>query len=925
MALAAMNKYIGQLFGVRVRELSRIVPLTTAYGLVMGSLYMLKPVRNALFLDRLGVEQLPYVLMLVALVGGGAALLFSRLASAFRLDRLVLGTFLLLILCLLGFWLALPLGWSWLYYLFYTWVNLYGLMATSLLWLMANAVFNAREGRRLFGLIGTAGIVGAVVGGAFTSWIAPIVGTENLLLVCAGVLAVALLFLYPLRAREATDTSRDEGEDTGVLSLIGRTELLQLLGGMAAMVAIVAAIIDVQFNHIVNEVFVSKDEKTAFFGQFFAYLSAFAFLFQVMVTPRVLRRLGVIPALLFLPASMALGSAAVLLGPGLTAAVLVKLGDGGFRHSIHRSATELLYLPVPREIKRRTKVLLDTTVDNVATGLGALVVLVALHGLGLSYQHLSYLSLGLIALWLVVVGRGRRVYVDAFRQAIDRREIDLSDYTVDIAEAATLDGLVNALASPQAGRVVYALEMLAPVRAARLVEPVVELLSHVDVEVRCGALRVLANQTDIGVSLSRIEELVGDDDLRVRVEALHILCQHGEGDRTQLLRQALASPDRKRRGAAVGCIAEHGSEDEHELVDEASVRELLVHESENPEEAAGELADRVQAARIIGALPEPGSRPYLREVMRQLKASQEVPVVLQTIESLGQQRDPEHVPWLLERLRDWRYRRAARVALAGYGAAVLPEMRSQLKDEQLDVLTRSRASRVVADIPEQASVDLLVECLDVAGPQLQYRLIKSLSKLRSARPDLDFDDPRLDAALRETAESYCSLFQVLRQLESDPSTAGARLLVKAMREKQMVNLERIFRFLGLTHPAQDMYNAYLGYVSGEPRTRASALEFLDNVLSRELQELLVPLLDASSPEAVASHGERHFGTHLRTRQEAIGFLLRSSDPWLRACAAYASSGTDPGESWDGARAMRHDPDPVVRETVDLVLRQATGR
>ena len=43
-----------------------------------------------------------------------------------------------------------------------------------------------------------------------------------------------------------------------------------------------------------------------------------------------------------------MGSAAVLLVPGLAAAVLVKLGDGGFRHSIHRSATELLYLPVFR-------------------------------------------------------------------------------------------------------------------------------------------------------------------------------------------------------------------------------------------------------------------------------------------------------------------------------------------------------------------------------------------------------------------------------------------------------------------------------------------------------------------------------------------------------------------------------------------------
>ena len=145
-----------------------------------------------------------------------------------------------------------------------------------------------------------------------------------------------------------------------------------------------------------------------------------------------------------------------------------------------------------------------------------------------------------------------------------------------------------------------------------------------------------------------------------------------------------------------------------------------------------------------------------------------------------------------------------------------------------------------------------------------------------------------------------------------------------MREKQALDLERIFRFLGLAHSAHDMYNAYLGYESGEPRTRASALEFLDNVLSRELKELLVPLLDAGSPEDVFQHGALYFGTRLDSRDGALDFLLHSSDPWLRACAAYGLDTTSRG-STERARAMRRDPDPVVRETVDLVLRQATGR
>ena len=107
---------LARLFGVRRRELPRIVPLASAYGLVLASLYILKPARNALFLDGIGIERLPYVLMLVALIGGGTALLFTRFTAAIRLDRLILATFVVSICFLIAFRLLLPLGYSWSFY-----------------------------------------------------------------------------------------------------------------------------------------------------------------------------------------------------------------------------------------------------------------------------------------------------------------------------------------------------------------------------------------------------------------------------------------------------------------------------------------------------------------------------------------------------------------------------------------------------------------------------------------------------------------------------------------------------------------------------------------------------------------------------------------------------------------------------------------
>ena len=71
-------------------EQRRVVPLTIAHFLFLGSMYLLKPARNAFVLDRLGIGQLPYVLIAVALIGGLVSWLFSRHTRDVRLDRLAI-------------------------------------------------------------------------------------------------------------------------------------------------------------------------------------------------------------------------------------------------------------------------------------------------------------------------------------------------------------------------------------------------------------------------------------------------------------------------------------------------------------------------------------------------------------------------------------------------------------------------------------------------------------------------------------------------------------------------------------------------------------------------------------------------------------------------------------------------------------------
>jgi ATP/ADP translocase len=119
---------------------------------------------------------------------------------------------------------------------------------------------------------------------------------------------------------------------------------------LVGLAAVVSVLIDIQFNAVVDESFATTDTKTAFFGRFFAVLNLFAFLFQLLVVPRVLRVAGVGTALFVLPVALALGSATLLIAPVLLSGALAKALDAGA--AAHCRIVTALSAPEQRRVGR---------------------------------------------------------------------------------------------------------------------------------------------------------------------------------------------------------------------------------------------------------------------------------------------------------------------------------------------------------------------------------------------------------------------------------------------------------------------------------------------------------------------------------------------------------------------------------------------
>ena len=91
---------------------------------------------------------------------------------------------------------------------------------------------------------------------------------------------------------------------------------------------------------------------------------------------RILARLlGVDRAIVVLPALIALAGFGVLAGAALAATVFLKISDGTLRYSLHRTASELLYLPMAPGLRSSVKGAIDIVGQAGAKALGSLLVL----------------------------------------------------------------------------------------------------------------------------------------------------------------------------------------------------------------------------------------------------------------------------------------------------------------------------------------------------------------------------------------------------------------------------------------------------------------------------------------------------------------------------------------------------------------------
>ncbi len=906
-----MKRWIERVLNIHPGDLGRGTLLSSCLFLVITTYKIGGVAGPALFLSRFQARQLAYAdissSLLVILVVAG----YVRVARRVPFQGLLLGSTLFFAgNCVLFWGLIHYLHLAWLFPVFYVWVKIFGVLVPTQIWTLANYVLTTREAKRVFGMVGGGGIAGWIFSGFFSKTIAKRFGAESLLLgmvlfllICTGL--IVLIWRRGWVARGGADEVTGESAHGGPRNLFGSMRVVfssSYLRAIAAVICIgslVTTLTGWQFLAIAQQTLQKKDALAAFFGDFNFYAGILSLAFQLLVTPRFLRKFGIGASLFALPVTVFLGSAGVLALGTLGSVVVLKGFDQVQRYSLDKSAVELLYLPLSARIKIQVKWFIDTVVWRLGDGLSGLTVLIFATTLHLPPRQISWIALLLVTGWLVAVAVARRQYVATLKESIGQHRVDVEQTSMAVLDRSTAELLTANLSTSDPKEILYALSLF-ELERQRAAHPVIRsLLYHSSPQVRLKAIAILSETGDKTVR-PEIESLLKDPDLNVRTEALLYLTHHAHVDPLELMQDEGDFADFSVSSAVVAFLARPG---ETQILEAA--QQILTNMVGEP--APERQRHRVEAARLLGELPD-----CFDPLLSNLLADPDPVVAREAIQSAGKLRKRRLVPDLLDRLSHHELRAEAAKALGGFGDSIVGALRDHLGDTSVSIEARREIPAIMVRIGTPAAAQVLMENLLESDTTLRFRTISALNKLQRLHPEIETDTQMLETVLAAEILGHYRSHQILDKLGT---VEGEDPVARALTESMQQELERVFRLLGLLYPHLDVHSAHLGLQSKSIAVHDNALEFLDNVLKPQLREMLVPLLDSKVTVRERAHlAQRLVHTKIENQEQAVAALVASDDPWLRSCGAYAVGAFGLRSLEGQLNRCLNDSDPLLRET-----------
>lgn len=870
---------IRRILNIEANEQTPVLILTLYYFINTTVYVMGISAASSLFLARVPGSETFYPLLMTVntVVTTVLITVFNRLARRLPLNRLVITTNLFLGAIFLLLEVAVQFT-DLITALMFVMVVASGTMGTFQFYLVASTMFDARQSKRIFGLIGIGGAVAGIISGMLvkpfidllSALIGPQYGTEAII-----VLVGVLLMLNTLVVRACAPymkISESDAEEADGVPDKPRTQFDPYLITIMVIVGsfiLAATVIDIQFQEVAKIAYEGNENGlTAFKGYYTAGSGALQLMLRLFVVSPVLVNFGILAGLLALPVVIGATSLAFLARPNLVTATLMKGGDQSLRFTINEAAAELTWVPIPPEQRLLAKPFVSGTFISIVqgiTGIGVFTVKV----LGVSaVRPLSLIVLAVVAVWIPAAIAIQRGYLRKLMESIKARRIVFEDLQVDTADSALVGVVDETLRNGTEVEKAFVLDIIKDVRLTPWAPALNAMFETSSTPIR---ERILA-------MASREPAIVPDDTLYQLIktpnpltdEAITAAADRGLSDFMPLVNALVTHEDAEVRAAAAGALLK--LQQDGDGTAKGTLQSLL--KSDNPQhglyaldalnrlppEAAGQVVDD---ALLRELLARPG---YVRLGTLDLIGYVQRPLFADLIPLLG---DRAVEPYVIEALATFADEQSRAALLRAYQADDTP------------VSVRAGIARALAQYLTPDVIPVLIDSLDHTNHLLYFEVVDTLlvaARQKALPPPVV---KQLESHVFELAQDCYSLYMALGALQVDDDEP---LLQEVIRVDIRETSAALLKLAVMDVPETDIESIIARLQAQDAQVLGNILEVLDNVLSRAERATIVPLFEGHTLDELAVVAKKHFSGIDKPLETELITYINYGDDWQGAVA-----------------------------------------
>tara|TARA_R110002049_G_scaffold23490_62_gene82894 strand:- start:4653 stop:5984 length:1332 start_codon:yes stop_codon:yes gene_type:complete len=377
--------------------------------LLMGSYYILRPVRDALASNWTDAE-VSWLWTITFFISAIAVSVYGAAISRIRFQRLVPSVYGLFAVSFILFYFGeyavadttlLDKG-------FYLWVSLFSLFHISVFWSFMADTFSKAQATRLFAFIGAGASAGGIIGPATASLLVGDLGTDALLLIASAMVALTLPLVHAIQRLKITDLHNQgialETADLAIGGnpLAGFAEFAQsrYLLGIGLFLFLYTAISAFVYFELKNLLDIYDEEtRTQIWANMDLAVNSLTILVAMFATGRIAKHLGISFTLASVPVLIGAGMLILAAAPLVGVVVAVQIIRRAGNYAVSRPAREMLFTAVDRETRFKAKPVIDIVIYRGGDMLSAWAFTALTQGLGLGLAAVALVGAAVAAVW----------------------------------------------------------------------------------------------------------------------------------------------------------------------------------------------------------------------------------------------------------------------------------------------------------------------------------------------------------------------------------------------------------------------------------------------------------------------------------------------------------------------------------------------